>query len=65
MQSDSVPDEIVVRRTIAERRRELRLLRSIERALARYRRERSQADVMRKATDAQNPAENSQGGEDV
>jgi hypothetical protein len=34
-----LPNELTIRRRIAERLRELRLLRSLERALARYRKE--------------------------
>ncbi len=41
MQNKPLPDEFEIRRTIAERLGELRALRAIERALARYRRERA------------------------
>ena len=65
MQTEVVPDEVVVRRTIAERSLELRLLRSIERALARYRREQSQAEVIREASDASPTTIDWQGGNDA
>lgn len=65
MQREAVPDEVTVRRTIAERSRELRLLRSIERALARYRREQSQAESIRRAINARQNADARQGGDDA
>lgn len=44
---DPIPDELTVRQTIAERQRELRLLRSIERALSRHRRDVDTANRLR------------------
>jgi hypothetical protein len=39
-----IPDEIIIRRTIAERLRELALLRAILRAIEKYRRQRTGGD---------------------
>lgn len=50
MTKNEVPDEIGIRRSIAEVCRELRLLRSIERALARYRTESEAARDIRQKT---------------
>ena len=63
MQTDPVPDEAIVRKTIAERSRELRLLRSIERALARYRREQGIVERARVQIDATHATEHRAGGD--
>ena len=60
MKNSPVPDELTVRRTIAEHCRELRLLRSIERALARYRHEQSIAESLRRAVGSHRTSDNRQ-----
>lgn len=60
MKNSPVPDELTVRRTIAERCRELRLLRSIERALARYRHEQIIAESLRRSTSANHTSDSRQ-----
>lgn len=62
MNRNPIPDEITVRRTIAECARELRLLRTVERALARHRREREKADLIRETFDAPQTTSNAEGG---
>lgn len=49
MGHELLPDEQEIRRAVAERTRELRLLRSIERAIARYRRETETAAEIRRS----------------
>ena len=41
IERELIPDEIVIRKTIAERMRELELLRAILRALAKYRQQKN------------------------
>ncbi len=57
MNRDKLPDEIDVRQTIAERMRELRLLRSIQRALARHRRDCDQARPVRENEATNEPSD--------
>lgn len=47
---EPLPDELTIRRTIAERMREIRALRSVERALAKYRQESTEAQERRDAS---------------
>lgn len=63
MNPNPLPDEITVRRTIAERARELRLLRSVERALARHRRENENAELIRQTFDAPQTFNDLNGGD--
>ncbi|TWU33888.1 hypothetical protein [Novipirellula artificiosorum] len=47
MDEKNLLDELTIRQRIAERRRELKLLRTIERALAKHREESQKAKAMR------------------
>ena len=49
MRQKSLPDELTVRHKIAEKQRELKLLRSIEKALAKHRSELELAKLVQKS----------------